>query len=358
MRKKIMSLVLAGFIFMMPVPSVMADESESRGAASSVLTIQQAIDLALQNNRSVKSAQLDVDKSKELRDYAAIPVTFVPTSYTADSANFLNLVAADISWGSAKKTMTATEDAIAYNTVNAYLSILNAQENLNLAEKSLANAKWDLSMSNAGLMVGTICTYDKQQVETAYQTALSNLNSARTTLENAYISFNKLLGINSSQRLQLSEKALYSPIDVTNVESEVSRAVDANPTLWVKDQSIVQANLTLQQYNGNGSYEAKEMDVTKAQYNADEARDVARQKVRTLYNQIMAQEQQYNSQLQTLKTAQETLRIVKLKFDIGMATKAEVQKAELSVLKETATLNSYINQHELNKLVFEKPWVS
>jgi outer membrane protein TolC len=104
------------------------------------------------------------------------------------------------------------------------------------------------------------------------------------------------------------------------------------------------------------TWAAKEIDIDKAKLDAQDAREQTAQFVRSVYNSLLKMEESYGSVQQAVNLAQEDLRIKRLKMDIGMATKTDVQAAELALQDKQKTLDNLVFQHEAWKVVFDKPW--
>ncbi|MBC7347105.1 MAG: TolC family protein, partial [Clostridia bacterium] len=54
--------------------------------------------------------------------------------------------------------------------------------------------------------------------------------------------------------------------------------------------------------------------------------------------------------------AEEALRLARLRYEVGMATRLEVQAAELMLAQAEAAAASVLRQHAYYKLAFQKPW--
>jgi len=63
-------------------------------------------------------------------------------------------------------------------------------------------------------------------------------------------------------------------------------------------------------------------------------------------------------QEEAVKLAEDNLRVKTLMNSVGLATKLDVQSAELDLQKARNDLDSIVYQHEYLKLVFEKPWAA
>jgi outer membrane protein TolC len=67
-------------------------------------------------------------------------------------------------------------------------------------------------------------------------------------------------------------------------------------------------------------------------------------------------EEQYTSAQNSVITSEESLRVVKVKYDVGMATLAEVHAAEAALTSAEKSVLDLACQHEILKYALQKPW--
>ena len=60
--------------------------------------------------------------------------------------------------------------------------------------------------------------------------------------------------------------------------------------------------------------------------------------------------------MESIRLAGENLRVAKVKFDVGIATKTDVLNAELALEQARQGLLEIESQHEILKMAFKKPW--
>jgi outer membrane protein len=353
-------MLTALLVNIMVVPTMAADTVPAETELG--LSLDQAVDMALKHSNDLKIAKLNIDRSWEVRQNAsdAQKNTYVPDGPNAGAAStaFTSLVSSDLAWRMSKKTAGLEEDKIVLSVFDAYVKVLNALDNLKNSENTLAYSQWQLNVTRA--------SYENGVASQSQMSLMQNQNNgykaaniiAQQDVVNAYQALNRLIGADPEYRPVLSDKPDYSIIQVDNVEAAAQRAVEESPAIWLAEQNINIAELQLKLYNSGGSepWGAKTIDVDKAKITAANAKEQFKQAVRTLYNNIIDLEQSYNGKVEALKAAEEELRVTKVKFDAGMATRGEVLNAELNVSTKQNDLNSTVNQHEYLKMAFNKPW--
>ena len=103
-------------------------------------------------------------------------------------------------------------------------------------------------------------------------------------------------------------------------------------------------------------YQAKKIDVQKAEINAAELKSQMKQLVIGMHNSILQLEVAYETQEQAIKIQEEQLRVLKVKHETGLIPAIQVENAELELAKARKNLEQIAYQHEILKMAIEKPW--
>ncbi|MEW6172882.1 MAG: TolC family protein [Bacillota bacterium] len=360
MRKSIVLLVTLVLTVGLSLPAAFAESAEKS------LTLEQAIALALQKNTGVKKAESEIDRTEALRKQAADKVLFTPimggSGYDAETeSNWNKLLSADLNWQMSKKTFESTKDSLVLNVYKSYWDVQTAQMKLDLQKKLNQQALIKLQDTRTGIRAGTVSPSDLVAVEAAWQQAQSNLVTTQNALDTAYTDFNQLLGLNPNERPQLTGTPVYEPLNVTDLDYEVEKAIGSSPRVWEAQQNVTKAEWSADMIYSSGDYtpyEVRQISVYQAELSAVDARDSLEKTVRNLYYQIKNLEEDYSIAQKTLQTAQENLRVAKLKFDAGMSTNAEVVAAEIEVARDQESIEEMVRNHAYLKMSFEKPWTA
>lgn len=357
MRRFILLVVALTFLLLNSAVA-WADET-----AAPELTLQQAIDKAKANSETLKSAKYDIERGYQVRKFDADKVTFTPIGTASDSSSraFTGLIQADMNWQMAQKTYNAQEDSLVMQTLKAYNALLLAQEKVKVADVQLKNADLQRMVAEANYRVGLLNKMSLLQAQTTQEAAKAGMEAANKALEDSYQKFNQLVGLYPADRPVLVDKPKFDELKIDDLDAEVGRAMAASPTVWLAQQKVDLAKLTLDLYDYTSTsrsepYDAKIIDVTKAQLSAMDTNEQLQKLVRTLYFSVKQLEEQYMSAQESVKVAEEALRVVKVKYDVGMATRAEISAAELTLAQANQSVLDYSSQHEILALAFSKPW--
>lgn len=328
------------------------------------LTLDQAVEKALANSKNLKQADYDIERGKIVRDQAADNVTFIPegpSTVAADMA-FTGLVMRDLAWQMSMKTKDMKADSVVLSVFKAYTDVLAAQEDTAAAESAFKTAEWQQQMARVSAQTGTLSMAAKVQAEASCELRKAALEASRKGLTNKYQALNNLIGYKPEDKPVLTDQPLFIPIKIDNLETEIQRRMELSPSSWLANQSVSLAKLDLQLYNwanpARDPYDAKVIDVTTAELKAADGQEKIRQGIRSIYNSILQLEDIYALQQQTLKIAEENLRVVRVQFAVGIATKSQILEAEDKVALSRKDIASTVYAHEVLKLSFDKPWAS
>ncbi len=362
--RQIIALLLAIlFAFGGAVPGAWAKEP-----ARPEISLNEAIAKALAQSERVKKAEKEVDRTEALRDYAADQLDYtpvMPVGNPAVEAAWANLLAADLTWQSSKKNLTAEQDAVALDACKKYWDVLLCQEKLKAAEKALASAEKSLQKARASYQAGMLPLAGLVAAEAQYRGAQAGLEKARSDLTTAYVAFNQIVGLWPEDRPVLTTSLEFHPLEVSSLDYEVTKVLEKCPQVWLAEQGV-----TLKQYYqdimfysgimaGTFSYkpyEARKIEVEQAELDAAGTKKLFDLITRQLYYNVKSLEEAYAGAQEGVRAAEEALRVARLKLEAGMAVPADVAEAEKALEEARARAGELAAQHSYLKLAFGKPW--
>lgn len=326
------------------------------------LSLNQAVALALKHDEGLRKAEKEVDRTEEMRKYRAEKVDYTPTEPPGSAlveVPWSNFLMADLTWAMSKKSLTAEQDKIALDTCKKYWDLLLAQEKLKTAEVSLFNAQRQLRNARVTYEAGIAPRTTLVAAEAQYRGAESTLAAARNDLDKAYVALNKLIGLWPEDRPVLTDEMKYTPLEVSNLDYEVTKVLESAPTVW-----LAQEKVTLQKYLEDmmfytgeyRPYQARKIEVEQAELDAASTKKAFEQMTRSLYYGVKSLEEAYAGAQEGVRVAEENLRVAKVKLTVGMATPTDVTAAEKALAEARAASYDLACQHAYMKLAFAKPW--
>ena len=365
---KVLSLTMT-LAFFLVWGGVTAPEVYAKEAARPQLSLQEAIDLALKNSNSVDKASKDVERTEELRDDAGYNLyKFVPEGHNGTAAvesAYSSALSTDLTWQVSRRSYTSAQDAQVMDATKKYWAILDGQEKVKNAQLSVKTALMQLQNANAARRVGMSFSANlspDQAVASAeyqYAGAQATLTSNQNDLDKAYEAFNQLVALWPEDRPVLTDTIVFKPLEVSDLNHEVSRVLETAPSIWKAEQEANMKAILKNVASYTGGYvnaEAKEIEVEQAELDVSSAKKLLEQTTRTLYYGIKSQEESYASAEQQVKVCEENLRVKKLQFELGMVTALELASEEKNLADARFKVFDIVCTHAGLKLSFQTPW--
>lgn len=358
MRKYLITLtVLIFIVLLLAVPAL------AREPATPSLTLQQAVEMAKAQSETIKKDMYEIERGELVKDSAELKMLFAPTSPTTIPARtyFLNYKQSGIDLEMSERSYAADLDSLVMKTLQSYNNILKGLEAVDAAEVQLKNAEWNYRVAVVSKQVGLLNSLDFIKAGSALAQARTNLEQAKKSLDDNYQNFNVSIGLWPEDRPVLVDEPIFEKIAIENLETEVERAVGKSPTVWLMQKQVDLADISRRLYNLAGTsstipYETKKIDVEMAKLSAAQTEEQVRSLVRSIYYSAVQLENQYDSAQESVKVAEETLRVARIKYDVGMVTIGDVLAAEANLETAQQALLSIVTQHQALSLAFSKPW--
>ena len=225
------------------------------------LTLEEAINLALQNNRSIEQAAADVDIAKWNLSIArrSTGINFSWESnfnriggryyerdrlyhdvyggdeypaYTFENYNSFSLSmpvysgggleaqrnAAKFQLQAADSSLTDTKQQIAWNVAQAFYQVLQYKDIINVREEEINNLNTHLQTVQIQYEVGTVALADVLSTNVQIANSKQALNSARANFQNAVANLNNIIGLPVDTPLNIDEDFDFVPFDKSEAE--------------------------------------------------------------------------------------------------------------------------------------------
>ncbi|QGP91670.1 Outer membrane efflux protein [Neomoorella glycerini] len=349
--RRLPTIVMVVFLFLMLM--VMPARAEENNEME--LTLEEAIKKALLHSDSLKISELELQKSEELKDDAAYALArFSPnwaTDYTPGvEPLYVAREQSKMGYEVARKKQAAVKDSVILATHKAYYDVLKKEAQVSLATLTVENDALKLSNARLSYTNGLISKQALMGMETQLAVGRAALAAARIELDKTYKALNLLIGLPENARPVLVDKIDFSPFQ-GDLASQQTLALDESPNVMSAIENA-QLKERLKGWDENTSDE----DIEIARLQAGMAQDQVKELVRTLYNSVKTLEENYIPAQNNLRLAEENLRVTKIKYEIGMATKSDINEAEKNLADAQQKLLQLTLDHAYYKLALEKPW--
>jgi outer membrane protein len=276
-----------------------------------------------------------------------------------------------------------TAQDVVYNVVNAYLNGLLAQEQVRVTRAAVAMAQADLDRARAREQQGLVVASDVLSAQAQLAQAKENLIRAQNGVAISQAALNVAMGISENAPTQTEGKLAAVKIPVGNLVRLQQQALKQRPDYheaqlqaekagnsvslakkeflpridmmgsWEQDNQtfaarggnnwVAGATLTFNIFNG-GARRAQVAESKAYQRRAEAMRaqmeSVVRLQVREAYLNLNAARQRVEVSRDSAAQAEESLRILRNRYDAGLATIMDVLRAETM---RTSAQNNHLN---------------
>lgn len=344
MKKKgklLICFVLSGFLLLSFGPTCFADEPVTQE-----LTLQQAVDRALDLSRTLKAAEIEKDKAQEQKENARKAVKYTPIGMVNPQiqAAYAALMQAELNYQMKSKDLSALQDDIKTKVLEKYCAVLSAQASYSAAQQRLKDAEWQYTASIAKLRVGMIAPANQVAIDAALEAAKSGkagLLQSQESLNKAYVELNSLVGFSPETRALLVTEIPFEKLQVDSITADVNRAISNNTDVWKALQNVIIQRQDLRM--DLQPYEIEKLEIEIAELSAAEAKHQLEEALTLLYHDIMTLESGIAAAEQGVAAAEQALATAKLRFDVGMATQGDVigAQTDLETARETLKVLKY-----------------
>lgn len=308
----ILVIAVMGLTFLIPLGAC-AEESQG-------LTISDAIDLAVKKSSEIQKAQISVRQAEIARDDAAEAVTFIPTGgmvLPSVQQVFNAYQQAEIALSAAKKTLESQKKAVIKNTVSAYVAVIKAKNTLDQARLSLDKLQKQVKVAETSRKLGMVSDYDWNTLQNSLSQAAEGVKAAEASYKSACLALNELLGRPASTEVNLVSRPVITRVAKDSLEQEYSRVIN-DSVLVLKAQSELQVEQSKQPWIlPDTTSEQKQLSLSSAEINWEQAKKDARTQVQNAYYGIEALEKQIEAAQQALALAKQNLDVANIKYKVG-----------------------------------------
>lgn len=326
-------------------------------AGQEYVSVEDAVKIALDNSRDLKSLEEQVDRLWEQRKDVAEDVNYIPAPgagvvVTQAQALWSNLLNVDINWQIKKRELAETRRKLALDVATAYSNVVSAAENLKKAEIAARRDEEALKNMRVMVAVGAATEGSLAGLEAQAENSRKAREVAEQNLNKAYEALNRLMGVGLDRRYEVALPE-YLKLEVKDVDAEAERAVDTNYDVWLIKRKIDIENWDLDYpYTlGSGSttvvkeYDIEKHDVYALEHSLVSAQDKVREQVKKAYRDILALEEQVAAAEKALAAAEKALRDARVQYEVGVIIREQLLRAEAQVAEALSGLNSLKAAH-------------
>ena len=345
MKKKLLAVVLCLVTACALFTFAGADEAED----TMTLTLQQAVDYALENSAAIKLSHTAVEKAevgyKEAKsaydkadkagglsreDRMLMSSQMIFESYKMTEGYYKEM--ADMGRTLAEKGREQTIETVKMAVQSAYFNLLFAQDKAEIQRSILDSAKKDMDIAGKKYELGMVSQVDVLSSEAALESAKLGYNTATRDLEYQRMSFNKTLGLPLKTEVGLTDSLTFEEPPGADIEEEVTLALQNRyEVIAAKEQYRVNElnhKLTLGWYPENTFVTRQaRYDMESTHQSLVNAEQDVELSVRKAYMDMQSAYDSIGVLSKNVERLQKAYDIARLRYDTGMATSQEVVNA-------------------------------
>lgn len=344
MLKRILTALLTiFFIFAAFAPAALAAGEEKP------LTLNDAISMALERNRSIKVQDLNLEKASEQLDDLRDVIKHVPATnvYIPQiSSAWAGYLQAEAQERIANKTFEALKQQLVVDVKEQYYDVLSKKREIEIAQNKLKLARIKLSQVRIKNRLGMATQAEIIAAEAEAGRAETSLESAKNNLEDSYSKLAVLVGASGDFRPELVDDAVFVKAEFASLDAVIARTLSQQYQIWAAEK-LAEVAERVKEYEDN--YTVAEIEAQIKEIEAGDTKEQMAKEVKSLYLAITNLENNYVTMQQNVKALQESLRVISVQYDVGMATGLQVQEAEQACKEAEKALRDLLYQYEIAK---------
>lgn len=326
-----------------------SDTAIALGYAESVQTIRDTLDSLDNLDRAVQAGIYPVDEAFRQNIKAQ------EAGATAINKQ-VQILRRDFAKGQIENNYKADMNQIEYDTVKVYYGVLLAQDNLKTEQNNLTTQEDILKNTKAQYQVGMLPKKDVLSAQSAVTAAKSGVQAAETKLEYAKMSFNYLLGYAAMQDVSFTDKLEAAAAPAVDVNKAVKSAVDSRNEIKganfaVGVHRVLLDNLSAYPKN-SATYTKQQIVLLNAQKTAKDAPVQIEIDIRNKAAELEDKKAALEAAKAMQAYAQEGYRLIRISYDAGMTTLAELQQVQVNVYKSGLAVSAATSDYDLALYAF------
>jgi hypothetical protein len=355
---------------------------EDQEAKVTQLSLQEALEQSLENNKDMEIVRLELLKAeviykdniravKDLEDNPslirlrepgiisdigpAIPDATVNRAMVKNGAMRLSI---ELGYNVAKWNVEMKENQVKYNVEKAYFDLLQVEKELEIAGENLTLAQKQYDHGKLRFDLGMISQQQLLGLEFNLSQARSGYDSASMYYELQKISFRNTIGMPLDREFVLTDSIEFREYEPIDLEESINSALEKNGGILISTDNYEYSRLRLEAISARYPeitfrYREQAAEVAKADKNLETVRTGVEMQVRSAVLNLTTAEKQIATFEKAVFQASEGVRIAELSFELGQNTATEVAQANLNLMNAKKNLAQQIHAFNMALLDYK-----
>lgn len=362
MFKKGITLVLTFLLIISTFTFSTADETREADKVME-FTLEKAVNYALENNKSVEIADINIEKSQfalsrtkkttdqmeEIPIVTDLEVLKWQKGYYDKASGMAKLLA--------QKSKEKLIEGLKFSVQKSYYDVLLAQEIVQIEKANLERAENQLEIVKTKFNLGNVTKLDVLTAESDVMNSRIKYEDAVDDLKYKKMNFNKVLGLPLDTDVILTDELKYIPLDEIDLEEKIKTALENRFEIIEAKEAYelekINFETTTTYFTSNtNKYKEAEYDLKTSEYNLEQAKKEIELSVRKAYLDLVQGERNLKILEKNLEIAQEAYRIANLTYEAGLSTLTDVTDARNRLNQAELGYTQALCGYNLAKTIF------
>ena len=335
------------------------------------LTYEEAVKLAVRNNRNVRLISQQID---DLDVRLTTPRTPMPVALTGNPSLSAQLMIGNVKLSNASKTtklqLEALLDGLELQIKSNFYKIASLEDSISLKQLKIEDASKRYELVNLRNEYGVASRYDLERVELDIRSLKEELESDRLELKKAYDDLRVVLGVRTLDKEIERLEYEFIPVDdlKTSPEHQAAKAVADSVAIFAKQKAIEEAKLDADfgflEYISAGMTQT-EWTVTPIPIRRSEvrvknvelrnAKEELYFRVVETYNTLKTIEAAINQLNAQMNVLDQNIRAMETRLNVGVVTQREVDDLLIARKELLQIIDKLKFDHTILRMQYQNP---
>lgn len=329
------------------------------------LSLDEAVKLGLENNESIKIAQLEIDKNLVVSKKAVSLWSKVAESSIIDTkliSDGYYKRQTEMAVNLSRKSKELIEQKIELGIKNSYFELNKSLKDIEVKEKNVLRVNEQLRISEVNLKIGIGIRQDVLTAQAAVEEANLLLENAKDDLTYKSMEFNKLLGLPYTTAVNLTDDVTdnlnMKALENIDLASKISEAQKNRIEVFIAKENVEVTKLyfdVVSNYNSANTYDyrAANYEKEKAINELNDAMQNVELSVNSAYLNVQKAKRAVTVYEKNVASLEEAHRLSQISYEAGFGIQMDVLNAQNMLYNAELSYVQSLHNYNLAKLNFE-----
>ena len=332
------------------------------------LTLEEATRRAINNSTAIRNFQDNITLSREneqrIRDIFWETPVWSTSEFVRMQADLMRM---DAGRAVNLSSITAQRETLGFIVANHFSNITMAQNELALFDKELALMAQDLEMLRVRQSLGMASQTQLSIAQNGHQQALNNRVNLVSSIDASFRELNRLMGASQGNVYELVFELPFEPLQNVSINHYVRLHQNNDVQVEQASRQLSIARFELDNHGlrfdpltgivipGGTTRTEREITVTQANRDLEQARESVENNVIDLYNNILNLQLAIQATSLQINILLQELEVLQVQYYVGHLTRIEIDRAVSEIYNLQETLRRQETNHSLMVMQLTNP---